>query len=338
MKHSWYSIFLDRVQHSQPLQVIDSEIMISSTRVELVEFVLGELLPLLPKKLPDNDHNFTCVIEYSHTANVLFPDVFDDFKESDGKDISSAELGDAVLYCLNTELLIIQKDVGSFYHDSQGNFLILVDSDTLIFSEGKRLNIQGLLNLMISEVLLLTGKLLVHAGGVGDGEHCFLWTGQSGSGKTTQTLSMVSKGFDFYGDDQIIVGQGKDKMWYAWPFWRAIKVSRDSLQNFDDPRLLSKDVPEVGGKVVINDIERALKTQKPGCGKIAAINLIVAKETGILEELNLTTAFERISPCFLHAFQPTTLMHTMEELMDLLSAVPVRAVSWDMLDNVVGDG
>lgn len=331
---SCFASLRQKAVHYRDLQLIDTRISFYSSNVELVDFTVGELEPLLPQATAENEKIFTCVVENTQTVRSQFPDIFADILKTERKDIHSPELGKAGLYLFGSELTIIVDNVGTFCHSGTGHFLILVDSNTLATDEGNKLNIQMLLNLLVSEVLLLSDKFLVHAGCVGSGGECQIWTGESGAGKTTQTLNMVSRGYDFYGDDQIIIGPGEDEQWYAWPFWRVLKVSPDSVKYFSNLPLVDEDFSATDDKKVINNIQQALSTEKPPPARIGAINLIIPHGEKILQELSLDEAFQQVAPGFLHSILPTTVMQKMDKIIDLLSDVPVTAVSWDMLDKL----
>jgi len=54
--------------------------------------------------------------------------------------------------------------------------------------------------------LATKGYPLVHGSGVGKGEKAYLFSARGGTGKTISTLNFVRRGFDYYSDDSVILG------------------------------------------------------------------------------------------------------------------------------------
>lgn len=328
-----YSSLVEHAVHFEDVQLIDTTIRIQSSSEQLATFVIDEIVPLLPLDTPVCTNSSNCVVEHLSSVNETFPSLLEDITCDTGKQIRSVELGSAVVYSKENERVIEVENIGLLYHDGAGNFLILIEKDSLFFSDGKRLNLQALLNILIGEVLLLANKFLVHAGCVGKNGICQLWTGDSGAGKTTQTLKLTASGYSFYGDDQIIIGR-VDNYWWAWPFWRSIKVTGKTFELFAD-LLPPLEGDFVGNeKRVIDNVEQTLGVQKPKSARITGIYLLVPHQQNVCQQLTLAEAFGRIAPSFLHALQPGTMVDSMETLMDLFEEVPVYVVSWDKAETI----
>lgn len=327
-----FHLLLDQARHVRHTQLIDASISLHSSSIDLLNFTAGELAPLMPAASAKTKYSFQCVIENTSSIAEQFPEIVDFLKVEDGKSISCPELGEVKIFHLQDTISLSVENVGSLWHSGNGQFIVLVDSKILAAPDGRRLNIQGLLNLLLGEVLRMTNRFLAHAGCTGKQGNCQLWTGESGSGKTTRTLDLVSKGFDFYGDDQVIIGRNETGDWFAWPFWRSVKVTQDSLALLPSLSLLPQETTASSEKTVINDIEKSLNTRKPQPGRIISINLIVPHRKNVHRELDLDEAFRRIAPGIMHALLPRSVVQAMDNVIDLLSSVPVKEVSWDMLD------
>lgn len=53
----------------------------------------------------------------------------------------------------------------------------------------------------------------LHASAVGRGDHCLIFSGDCGAGKTTLTLGMVHAGFEFLVDDMVPIDAGDHSIW-----------------------------------------------------------------------------------------------------------------------------
>jgi hypothetical protein len=88
----------------------------------------------------------------------------------------------------------------------------------------------------------LYGKQLLHAAAVGDANGAVLITGKGGVGKSTTALAALGAGFDYVGDDYVIVGLDEGPSVYC--LYGTAKVNADQAGRF--PALLSHVAP-LGG-------------------------------------------------------------------------------------------
>jgi hypothetical protein len=78
-----------------------------------------------------------------------------------------------------------------------------------------------------------SGRQLLHSAAVGLPSGGVLITGRSGSGKSTAALSCLEAGYEYVGDDYVIVRAGDRP--YAWSIYNTAKLVPEWLQSF--PRL-----------------------------------------------------------------------------------------------------
>lgn len=92
----------------------------------------------------------------------------------------------------------------------------------------------------IIEILMrLNDFFSLHAGGVSKGRDCLLILGESGTGKTLNTLMFLKDGYKFMGDDTIFL----DNSLNVYPFLKPIHLTKNSFKYLNN--LKSADVPKI---------------------------------------------------------------------------------------------
>uniref|UniRef100_A0A7C3IXQ6 HPr kinase/phosphorylase C-terminal domain-containing protein n=1 Tax=Candidatus Methanomethylicus mesodigestus TaxID=1867258 RepID=A0A7C3IXQ6_9CREN len=134
---------------------------------------------------------------------------------------------------------------GRVYFHDEGNFSISVDPSSLsidVWASPKAKLFEKLRYL--SKHLLITalerkGTMWIHGSASSYGSGALLFTGVSGSGKTTCLLAMIARGHRMVTDDVILLENGK-----ALPFYMRSMVHSRTLERFPDlkPHLSSASV------------------------------------------------------------------------------------------------
>jgi len=309
---------------------VDMAITFQSDQNELIELFTGPLTYFLPADYRSPRRTVTCVIAPT-TVLDNWPEAIKK-KAKAVSTVNAMSINETTFFATECGMTLITEGVGSLYHSGDGNFLCLIKPPDRPLKVGETLNVLELATVLVSETLLLTEKLLIHGGAVGTNNKCHVWTGESGSGKTTQILSQVAKGWDFFGEDQIILGRGEDSVWHVWPFWRQIRVSEETSKLFPTHQDLSIRLPNNRKKYSFDNIEEVLQVKKPGPAELTLIVKLVPGNQGIMTQLDFTAAFQHLSEGFLHSLLPNSTARVMDIFLDVIEEIPVFLVSWDMLD------
>jgi hypothetical protein len=315
---------------TQVLYCVDAAISFHSDQQELIDLFIGPLGYILPSCNVEPQIVVSCVVA-STTIMQNWPEEIKE-KAISITTINDMTIGEATLIATECGRTLVIDGLGSLYYSGDGHFLCLVKPSNRNLKPGEYLNVLGLSTVLVSETLLLTEKLLVHAGAVGTHGMCQIWTGDSGSGKTTRVLVKVSQGWDFYGEDQIIIGRAKDKNWYVWPFWRQIKVSAETSRLFPTTQDLSIRPPNSRKKYSFDNIEEVLQVKKPAPALLSSIIKLIPGDQGVMEQLDFTAAFSHLSGGFLHSLLPNSTSRVMDIFLNIIDEIPIFLVSWDMLD------
>jgi hypothetical protein len=84
------------------------------------------------------------------------------------------------------------------------NTIVRIDCNAL----GRLFILGNVIDFLIYKKLLDKGYALIHASGVNKEGRGFAFSSRGGGGKTTTTLEMVSNGFDYLGDNYVIINKG----------------------------------------------------------------------------------------------------------------------------------
>lgn len=82
--------------------------------------------------------------------------------------------------------------------------------------------------------LLRQGVFLMHSAGVAKDGKAYLFPAHGGTGKTTTSMSLLSQGYDFLGDDLILVDPQAEM---AFPYPRPLHIFTYNVQNLQGARL-----------------------------------------------------------------------------------------------------
>jgi hypothetical protein len=322
--------FSGKTRFSQVLPFLDMAITFQSDQNELIELFTGPLTYLLPAGYHSPRRTVTCVIAQT-TVLDNWPEAIKE-KAKAVSTVNATSINGTTFFATEHGMTLITEGIGSLYHSGDGNFLCLIKPADRPLKIGETLNVLELATVLVSEVLLLTEKLLIHGGAVGINSKCHIWTGECGSGKTTQILSQVAKGWDFFGEDQIILGRGEDSGWRVWPFWRQIRVSEETSKLFPTRQDLSIRLPNNRKKYSFDNIEEVLQVKKPGAAELTSIIKLVPGNQRIMTQLDFTAAFRHLSEGFLHSLLPNSTTRVMDIFLDVIEETPIFMVSWDMLN------
>ncbi len=306
---------------------IDTTISFRSTQMGIIDHFVDRLQEHLPRESELSKRQVTCVIAPTDVVDN-WPDPL--IKEGD-EVIEVEELTQGVCTQINSDdgSTLVMNHIGSIYHSGEGHFLCLVKDTEIPLKEQEVINILGLAMLLASETLLLSKKLLIHGGAVGRDGKCQIWTGKSGSGKTTRVLQMVKDGFAYYGDDQIILGKDSEDQWRVWPLWRQLMVTEQSSKLLPNaPDLSSMKLNEID-KYEFDDIEGTLNVTKPDSALLTEIIKLVPGDSNILRPMEFDEAFKELSAEFIHSLLPTSTASAMDIFLDVITEIPVSKVSWD---------
>lgn len=322
-----------KAKYTKQVKCIDTVITFASTHKELLPLFAGPLEYFLPSchNFPEGgDAHVTCTI--SLTSMVENWPASLEVGEVKKTEISDSSIGDATLLSSSSGACLVLKNIGSIYHSGDGKFLCLVKSSPESSGGEKFPNVNCLSTALISETLILSDKLLVHAGAVGKAGSCQIWTGESGSGKTTRIITLVGQGFDFFGEDLVIVGRGNDGEWRVWPYWRFIMASAETSKLLPTSQDISGRPPTANNKYFFEKIDEVLQVEKPSSAVLTEIVKVIPGHGEVLKTLEEHEAFQEISSGFLHALLPKSTPKIIDILLDIVSEIPIHIVSWDMFE------
>lgn len=220
-----------------------------------------------------------------------------------------------------------QRGLGVVFLPDQGPGLCLVQPPPAGIPENEQPNLASLSSIIMSYALWQVDKYLLHAGAVGRGGDCMLWSGASGSGKSTMVFRMADRGWDYYGDDLALVGRDEQGHWRVWPWWRPASLSRNTCQMIPSLAHLLPISPERGKFLV--EITRVVKTAPPPCGFIKEINVLAPPGTEPEHDVEPGRAFQLVGPDFLHWFGQRLAKSVLEATVSLTYDIAVNLVPRD---------
>ncbi|HUI07528.1 MAG TPA: hypothetical protein VL486_11055 [Verrucomicrobiae bacterium] len=250
-------------------------------------------------------------------------------------------VGTFLVYNLDDGSAVVQPGRGVFLCSTAGEMVWLIDDALLAQERDRWPNLTDLAIVITAEVLRRVGCFLAHAGGVGRRGRCLLLTGESGSGKTTFTVRKAMEGWDFYGDDMVIVGQDPDGRWRIHPFWRPVHLTPSTRELLGSPRMQSMGLT-TSNKFQC-DITELVSVIRPVPGLVeAVINLRPGWHPEMLQPLSKADALSTLGATFLSGFNPRAAEHDLENLLEFLTTTPVYQASWSSgsqaVDHLLADG
>ncbi len=230
-------------------------------------------------------------------------------------------VGYCEIYQVPDGLVLYQTEGWVVCRSTQGPIIFLHEGQLETADLNHWPNPTGLISILFSEILARSGKWLVHAAGVGHRGKCHVWTGHSGTGKTTRALAHVTEGFSFFGDDMLVLGKGDGGHWQVWPFWRPLHVTRHTCELLP---FLSEVEHSFSRKnkssVEITDL---LEVTPPSAAPLESIWILATDESTATRRLDPTEAFGMLSQTFMHGFWPETTRANLEALLDIVFQIPV---------------
>ena len=236
-------------------------------------------------------------------------------------------MGTFIAYDLDDGAAVLQPGRGALLCSATGEMVWLVEDELLAGEQGRWPNLTDLAIVITSEILRRGGSFLAHAGGIGRQGRCLLLTGESGSGKTTLTVRKVTEGWDFYGDDMVIVGRDPSGLWRAHPYWRPVHLTSRTLELLGDLRVQSTEF--TASNKVECDIAELASVRRPLPGLIEAVLCIQpGQHPRTPEPLSKGDALSVLGATFLSGFNPRNAELDLDNLLEFLAATPAYQVSW----------
>lgn len=248
------------------------------------------------------------------------------------REVFQPEFGTIRIWLRESYAILVVEGLGLVAVHPESGFLCLVHPPGVNCPSNHMPNLPFLVNIILSEILSQSGRLLIHAAGAARDGRCVIWVGPSGAGKTTQVLRMVAEGWDFFGDDQLIVGKAETGDWCVWPVWRNAKVTQDTFRRFPQLRLHATR-PLSDGKCSV-DVWKAFGISMPEAARLDRINVLAAGGQPERTDLTLQEAFETIAPCLLHYVWAGNAANMIENIFDLVSTRPVHLTSRIRFDDL----
>jgi hypothetical protein len=238
-----------------------------------------------------------------------------------------ATMGTFHTFELEDGAAVVQPGRSAFLCSDTGEMVWLVEDDLLAGDQERWPNLIDLAMVLTSESLRRGGFFLAHAGGVGRHGRCLLLLGESGAGKTTLALRKAIEGWDFYGDDMVIVGRDGDGLWRVHPYWRLVHLTPQTLAMLGD---LSVPSPKFTADNKMQcDITELAPVRPP---RPALLEAVLCLQPGWLplvpERLSSNDAMPALGAAFLSGFNLRNADLDLENLLDLTTATPVYQGSW----------
>jgi hypothetical protein len=222
---------------------------------------------------------------------------------------------------------VVQSGRGAILCSNTGELVWLIEDGLLKNDSDRWPNLTDLAIVVTAEILRRSGNYLTHAGAVGREGHCILLAGESGSGKTTFTVRKVMEGWDFYGDDMVIVGRDGNGMWQVHPFWRPVHLTSSTLALLGGLNVPA-ELYTVSNKLRCDITEMADVRRPPP----ASIDKVFCLQAGWQPQsptlLSKTAALAALGSTFLSGFIPQNAESDLDNLLDFLSDHPVYEASW----------
>ncbi|MBN1505283.1 MAG: hypothetical protein JW955_00470 [Sedimentisphaerales bacterium] len=263
-----------------------------------------------------------CVIDYTdvvpHWREVFVGDL---------RSVASDLFGEMQMLGAQDGYAVLLEKFGAVLRTTRGDMMCLVDDVEGRRHDGDPCNLSTAACLITASCLLRNGYLVVHAGGVARHGRCQVWTGPSGIGKTTRVLDLVSRGWDYYGDDVLVLGRDERGAWHVFPYSRTARVTSETCSRFTQLASLA-DGKRTSDKYVF-DVDRLFATTIPASGVLDRICCIGPEPESYPRRLGESEAITRLMAGFLYYLWPEDANRVLDGMWDVVSKVPVYAVSRD---------
>lgn len=306
----------------QELAFLDMTLSIRFNHEPLGRYLCRSLVHWEEKSAGSNG-TINCVIDYTDTV----PHWRDILSERLLRTVVDDVFGKAQVFEAQDGYALLLDGFGAILRSAEGNIICLVDD-----VKGKRhsddpCNLGMAAQIITASCLLQNGYLVVHAGGVVRNGRCHLWTGPSGIGKTTRVLELVSKGWDYCGDDTLILGKINSNTWTVFPYWRTARATPDTCARFR--RLSTLANKEAICEKHVFEVDRFFSTKVPLSATLERIYCLGEGAALRQQRLSESEALERLVPCFLYYLWPRDADKVLASIWDIVSEVPVYVISRD---------
>jgi hypothetical protein len=315
--------------HVRRLRLADAEWSLASSDAALLDLLVGLLRAERIEEeapRPAGDERPACRVE----ALARLPDWRERYCGRAPRIVDQPEIGRVALHPHEGGTAIVCEGLGLVLAGAAGPEACLIEPSPAELAADRRPNLSRLAIILRGELLLCAGRLGIHAGAVGRGGACEIWTGPSGAGKTTQVLRLAAEGWDFYGDDHIILGRDDRGGFRLWPDWRPPRVTAETCRAVPQLTFLEGRPEAEDGKQDFG-FEKVFGVHPPDPGHVERIHFLLPDRTPVDRPLSPAEAFHLAAPGLMHFAWPGHAGWVAELVLDLVSSVPVRLVSWGAL-------
>jgi hypothetical protein len=310
-------------RHAKHIDVLGRQILLRCSSLSFLEHLEKTYEPttLIKRQHPPFGGD-VCVIDsttHCRKWSAMLPD-------QPIRTLKDPYVGHCEIYKVHDGLVLQQNNGWVVFRSMEGQLIFLLDGPLETDIPGQFPNLTGLISLFFSEILASSDKWLVHAAGIGKNGCCHLFTGRSGSGKTTRSLAHVTKGYSFFGDDMVVLGKGNNDRWEVWPFWRPLHITRHTCKLL--PALPITDLPTRASDKKSLDVKNIVSATPPLNTRLESIWFLTANDSATPpRRLDHQDAFTLLSQTFMHGFWPETTKANLEALLDIVTQIPVFSMT-----------
>jgi hypothetical protein len=312
-------LFTKSARFSKTVDLLDRSVQLQSSSPAFLEHLENTYTrtTLMTKPTPLQTGGDICIIDScahcSQWRNLL--------PAQSLRTLDDPYVGHCKIYKVPDGLILCQSDGWIVFRSVQDQLIFLLDGPLETDAPDQWPNPTGMISILFSELLARSHKWLVHAAGVGHKGRCHLFTGKSGSGKTTRALAHVTKDYSFFGDDMVVLGKGKTGRWEAWPYWRPLHITRHTCELLPSVSIGNPPSSHTNKKNI--EIQDLVTSALPSNTPLEAIWILTATDDTSPRRLEHQESFALLSQTFMHGFWPETTQANLEALLDIVCQVPV---------------
>lgn len=312
--------------------VVGRQVIFASSSEQLIDLII---LPLPESHLDKQDQTETktdfCVIEFESQI----PGYSDYLTREPDRVIHDSNIGLEKLYYINKMIVIEHENIGTFFRFPEGSILIVIKDQSLYDQSGEKVNLTGLAIVLSTEIASRSGKLLIHGGGIATNGHCIVLTGESGAGKTTRVLDLSFRGYEFMGDDILILGKDSDGILKVWPYFLPIKVTYETSRMSTK---LNKYTPKsrFDSKHIIS-VEKIPDIKKGAKSILDRIYFLTTEEEKRFYRLSDDEGFQYLSKTFFSFFTSEIAAFMLDNVLDIITTIPVYLISRGYINSIKED-